>query len=91
MPLSVGNPSGLMQSNIFVLFSLLCVCVPGYGRRMALYVFRSSTWPSGGRPILGHLGSFWPFIWQAVAGSCKVLGDAARASSPGFSEDTCSR
>uniref|UniRef100_A0A2N9GI07 Transposase (putative) gypsy type domain-containing protein n=1 Tax=Fagus sylvatica TaxID=28930 RepID=A0A2N9GI07_FAGSY len=57
---------------------------------MALYLFRSSTWPSGGRPILGHLGSFWPFIWQAVAGSCKVLGDAARASSPGFSEDTCS-
>jgi hypothetical protein len=90
MPLSVGNPSGLMPSNI--LYCLVYyVCVPGYGRRMALYVFRSSTWPSGGRPILGHLGSFWPFIWQAVAGSCKVLGDAARASSPGFSEDTCSR
>jgi hypothetical protein len=78
-----------MQRKYFVfLFSLLCV--PGYGWRMALYVFRSPTWPSGGRPILGHLGSLWPFIWQAVAGSCKVLGDAARASSPGFSEDTCS-
>jgi hypothetical protein len=90
MPLSVGNPSGLMQSNILYCF-VYYVCVPGYGWRMALYAFRSSTWLSGGRPILGHLGSFWPFIWQAVAGSCKVLGDAARASSPGFSEDTCSR
>ncbi len=90
MPLLVGNPhGGLMQSSILYVFGLLCV--PGYGWRMPLYVFQSSTWPSGGRPSLGHLGSFWPFIWQAVAGSCKVLGDAARASSPGFSEDTCSR
>jgi hypothetical protein len=78
-----------MQRNILYFFSLSYI--PGYGWRMAFYVFRSPTWPSGGRPILGHLGSLWPFIWQAVAGSCVVLGDAARASSPGFSEDTCSR
>uniref|UniRef100_A0A2N9IXW7 glutamine synthetase n=1 Tax=Fagus sylvatica TaxID=28930 RepID=A0A2N9IXW7_FAGSY len=64
--------------------------IPEYGWRMAFYVFRSSTWPSRGRPISGHLESLWPFIWQVVAGSCVVLGDAARASSPGFSEDTCS-
>uniref|UniRef100_A0A2N9G3S8 Uncharacterized protein n=1 Tax=Fagus sylvatica TaxID=28930 RepID=A0A2N9G3S8_FAGSY len=57
---------------------------------MAFYVFRSSTWPSRGRSILGHVESLWPFIWQVVASSCVVLGDAARASSPGFSEDTCS-
>jgi hypothetical protein len=78
-----------MPRNILYFFSLLYI--PGYGWRMAFYVFWSPTWLSGGRPILGHLGSLWPFIWQAVAGSCVVLGDAARASSPGFSEDTCSR
>jgi hypothetical protein len=32
-----------------------------------------------------------PFVWQAVARSCMVLGDAARASFPGFAEDTCAR
>uniref|UniRef100_A0A2N9FV36 Uncharacterized protein n=1 Tax=Fagus sylvatica TaxID=28930 RepID=A0A2N9FV36_FAGSY len=51
----------------------------------------SSTWPSGGRWILGHMEGLWPFIWQVVASSCMVLGDAARASSPGFAEDTCAR
>ena len=40
----------------FVFFSVLFI--PEYGRRMTFYAFRSSTWPSGGRPILGHVGSF---------------------------------
>ena len=73
----------------FVFFSVLFI--PEYGRRMAFYAFRSSTWPSGGRWILGRVEGLLPFIWQVVASSCMVLGDATRASFPGFTEDTCAR
>ena len=92
MPLSVKvffrffNAEKRKQFSIF--FSVLFI--PEYGQRMAFYVFRSSTWPSRGRPISRHLEGLWPFIWQTVVGPCVVRGDAARASSPGFSEDTCS-
>jgi hypothetical protein len=89
MPLLVKVFPVSNAENSSVFFSVLFI--PEYGRRMAFYVFWSSMWPSRGRPISGHLESLWPFIWQVVAGSCVVLGDAARASSPGFSEDTCSR
>ena len=74
----------------FCIFFFSVLFIPEYGWRMAFYVFQSSTWPSRGRPISRHLESLWPFIWQAVVGPCVVLGDAARGSSPGFSEDTCS-
>ena len=77
------------ENSFLYFFSVLFI--PAYGRRMAFYDFQSSTWPSRGRPISGHLESLWPFIWQVMAGSCVVLGDAARASSPGFSGDTYSR
>ena len=92
MPLSVKVFFRLFNAGhrktFLYFFSVLFI--PEYGRRMAFYVFRSSTWSSRGCPISGHLESLWPFIWQAVVGPCVVLGDAARASSPGFSEDTCS-
>jgi hypothetical protein len=58
---------------------------------MAFYAFRSSAWPSGGRWILGRVEDLSPFIWQVVVKSCMVLGDVARASFPGFAEDTCAR
>ena len=32
-----------------------------------------------------------PFVCQAVARSCRVLGDATRASFPGFAENTWAR
>uniref|UniRef100_A0A2N9ELX7 Transposase (putative) gypsy type domain-containing protein n=1 Tax=Fagus sylvatica TaxID=28930 RepID=A0A2N9ELX7_FAGSY len=91
MPLSVGKSLRWFNAEkYFVFVSVYCAYLGTDGGWLFMS-FGLPTWPSGGRPILGHLGSLWPFIWQAVAGSCKVLGDAARASSPGFSEDTCSR
>ena len=90
MPLLVKVFFGYSMQRKTVLYFFSVLFIPEYGWRMAFYVFRSSTWPSRGRPISGHLESLWPFIWQVVVGPYVVLGDAARASSPGFSEHTCS-
>uniref|UniRef100_A0A2N9H5P5 Transposase (putative) gypsy type domain-containing protein n=1 Tax=Fagus sylvatica TaxID=28930 RepID=A0A2N9H5P5_FAGSY len=44
--------------------------IPEYGGRMAFYAFRSSTWPSGGRRILGRVGGSSPFH---LAGSGQIV------------------
>ena len=75
MPLSVEVGRKICRNSNFVFFSVLFI--PEYGKRMAFYAFRSSTWPSGVRWISGRVEGLWPFFWQVLASSCMALGDAA--------------
>ena len=77
------NCTGSYFCNFSTLF------IPEYGGRTVFYAFRSSTWPSESRRILRRVEGPLPFVCQAVARSRRVLGDAARASFPGFAENTC--
>jgi ribosomal protein S6E (S10) len=54
-----------------VIWCFSVLFIPEYGRRVAFYAFRSSTWPSGGRWILGHMEGLWPtraWCWATLRG-----------------------
>ena len=89
MLLSVKVDQEISRESYFGNFSTLFI--PEYGGRTAFYAFRSSTWPSGGRRILRCVEGLLPFVCQAVARSCRVLDDTARASFSGFAENTYAR